>query len=144
MLSIFNGLPLLATVAELVYAQDLGSCGATLGSSSLPGRIFQLPQRVTALRAPGRGLPKPPECSHSVPYWANLAVASRRSSIPPGCRIYRRRSGSCDRSTTWDPLHHDLAQHCFRVVVLDRLFLPFSRICNQNGGHNVSNLISPL
>ena len=48
----FNGLVLFATVAELAYAQDLGSCGATLGSSSLPGRMaaFPTPRQAEGLK----------------------------------------------------------------------------------------------
>ena len=44
-----------ATVAELADAQDLGSCGETRGSSSLPGRI-SVPRYVPIRDSPAEAV----------------------------------------------------------------------------------------
>src|SRR2546430_11523774 len=67
MLGVFG---IAATVAELVDAQDLGSCGATRGGSSPSGRI----PRAFAWRLSTRGTPSAPAC------WAQRSWPDRKST----------------------------------------------------------------
>src|ERR1051325_8954925 len=76
-----------ATVAELVDAQDLGSCGATRGGSSPSGRIA-VPQKRDVVRFPlvCRPADKPNAAGHGIPITHPvLDMAPFLKAPPPAC-----------------------------------------------------------
>lgn len=93
-----SGVPCNATVAELVDAQDLGSCGVTRGGSSPSGRIRAEPGGTPLSSAPrprgNRGArPGPAAAPYSPPPWrrSRYHETPRRRGATTSGRIGRSR-----------------------------------------------------